>query len=71
MTIEEFVDGLSREEQIVAMELLWQRLARDPSEQPPAWHRDVVSERISRLQSGKASLVDWADAKKTLAERAE
>ncbi len=36
MSLETLVDGLSRDEQIVAMELLWKRLTtEDPSTAPP------------------------------------
>lgn len=71
MTIETFIDGLSREEQLIAMELLWSRLSRDPSEQPPAWHHDVVAERIAKLNNGGLELVNWDEAKKRLSDRAK
>jgi hypothetical protein len=70
MTIESIIDNLSREEQILAMELLWKRLASgDAPIQPPDWHREVVAERVARLESGEVGLVSWEDAKKRLMER--
>jgi hypothetical protein len=70
MTLETLIGGLSREEQIVAMELLWKRLTtEDPSTAPPEWHRSVVEERVAALERGDDTLSDWADAKKRLADR--
>ena len=46
MSLETLIGGLSRDEQIVAMELLWKRLTtEDPATAPPEWHRSVVAER--------------------------
>jgi len=70
MTIESIIDNLSREEQIMAMELLWKRLSSgDAPIQPPDWHRAVVAERVARLETGEVGLVSWEDAKKRLRER--
>ena len=48
MSLETLIGGLSRDEQIVAMELLWKRLTtEDPATAPPEWHRSVVAERVA------------------------
>jgi hypothetical protein len=70
MTLESLIGGLTRDEQIVAMELLWKRLTTEnPAAAPPDWHRSVVAERVAAVESGSAALADWADAKKRLADR--
>ncbi len=70
MTLETMIDGLSRDEQIIAMELLWKRLTQEnASAAPPGWHRDVVAERVADLENGNDTLSDWAEAKKRLADR--
>jgi hypothetical protein len=70
MTLETLIGGLTRDEQIVAMELLWKRLTTEnPSAAPPSWHRSVVAERVAAIESGREALSDWADAKKRLADR--
>ncbi len=70
MTLESLIGGLTRDEQIVAMELLWKRLTTEnPSAAPPDWHRSVVAERVAAIESGREVLSDWADAKKRLADR--
>lgn len=70
MKLETMIDALSRDEQIIAMELLWKRLTHETSAAlPPDWHRDVVAERVAGVESGDDPLSDWADAKKRLADR--
>jgi hypothetical protein len=70
MSLETLIGGLSRDEQIVAMELLWKRLTTEnPSAAPPEWHRSVVAERVAAIERGDDTLSDWADAKKRLADR--
>ncbi len=70
MTIESIIDGLSRDEQLIAMELLWKRLSQgQDASKPPQWHREIVAERVRRVKSGEASLVDWDEAKRRLADR--
>ena len=70
MTLETMIDGLSRDEQMIAMELLWKRLTKDAaSAAPPEWHREVVAERVAAVKNGDDTLSDWSEAKKRLADR--
>lgn len=47
MTVEAFVEGLSRSEKLVAMELIWRDLTVNPGTfESPAWHDRVVRDRI-------------------------
>lgn len=70
MTLEAMIDGLSRDEQMIAMELLWKRLTHDAlTAEPPAWHRNVVAERAAAVEKGDDTLSDWSDAKQRLADR--
>ena len=57
MSLETIIGGLTRDEQIVAMELLWKRLTtEDPSAAPPEWHRSVVAERVAAIERITISL---------------
>jgi hypothetical protein len=48
MEIEAFIDTLSPEQQQVAFDLLWQRLAADSRAlDSPAWHGDVLAYRTA------------------------
>ena len=70
MSLETFIGGLSRDEQIVAMELLWKRLTTEnPSAAPPEWHRSVVAQRVAAIERGEDTLSDWAEVKKRLSDR--
>jgi hypothetical protein len=70
MSLETLIGGLTRDEQIVAMELLWKRLTTEESSTlPPEWHRSVVAERVAAIERGEEALSDWSDAKKRLADR--
>lgn len=70
MTLESLIDRLTRDEQILAMELLWKRLTTEsPSTAPPDWHRSVVAERVAAIENGEETLSDLEDAKNRLADR--
>ncbi len=70
MTLETMIDQLSRDEQLIVMEMLWKRLTQhaDPT-LPPEWHRDVVAQRVAAIENGDDALSDWSDAKKRLGDR--
>ena len=55
MTLETMIDGLSREEKLAAMELIWRDLASGP--QPfvsPDWHEQVIADRLAHPAEDKA-----------------
>ena len=58
---------MSREEKLRLMEELWADLSRDEAQfESPAWHSDVLRERVEAVTSGKEAFVDWETAKKKL-----
>jgi len=70
MTLEAMIDGLTREEQLIAMELLWKRLTQtEGTVEPPGWHRSIVADRVAAVENGSDTLTDWAEARKRLADR--
>ena len=61
------LDRMTREEKLRAMEELWADLSRDEAQfESPAWHGDVLRERVEAVKSGKKAFVDWETAKKKL-----
>ena len=61
------LDRMTREEKLRAMEELWADLSRDEAQfESPAWHGDVLRERVEAVKSGKEAFVDWETAKKKL-----
>ena len=70
MGIEAIIDGMTRSEQIAALQLIWDRLASSAEgTQPPDWHGDELAKRVAAVQDGTTKFVDWTDAKKRLRER--
>ena len=58
---------MTREEKLRAMEELWADLSRDEKQfESPAWHGDVLRERLEAVKSGKEAFMDWETAKKKL-----
>jgi Putative addiction module component len=49
-------------QRLEAMEVLWESLSHDSAYDPsPAWHADVLAQRVREIEAGQAT--DWADAK--------
>lgn len=56
-------------EKLGAMEALWNDLCRQEEQIPvPQWHQDLLDERERSIERGKATFVDWATAKRLIAE---
>ncbi len=60
-------------EKLQLMESLWDSICREPSGEPkvPAWHEEVLAERMSRLDSGEEPVSTWQDAKKRIRKQTE
>lgn len=59
-------------ERLRLMESLWDSLsgAKNADEAIPAWHADVLTERLVRLGSGDESSRAWAEAKEEIRQQA-
>ena len=61
MDIEAFIDALNPEQQQLAFDLLWQRLAADSRTlNSPAWHGDVLAYRTANPSKEPNMSVDAA-----------
>jgi putative addiction module component (TIGR02574 family) len=65
------VAGLSVEERLRLMEVLWNSLCHDPVPEQgiPAWHQSVLEDRVTRLEAGKEPISSWEDAKQVLRDQ--
>ena len=65
------VAGLSVEERLRLMEVLWDSLCHDPAPEQgiPAWHQAVLEDRVTRLEAGKEPISSWEDAKQVLRDQ--
>ena len=54
-------------ERLHAMELLWKALSASPEKlDSPAWHGEVLAERLARVEEGKAEYLTTAELKTRL-----
>jgi putative addiction module component (TIGR02574 family) len=57
-------------EKLLLMERLWDALrAHADSGVVPAWHKDVLAERLRRLDTGSEPTSPWAEAKERIRAR--
>lgn len=67
MTLEMMIGTLSRDEKLAAMELIWQDLtAGSQSFVSPAWHEQILADRLENPKSGPA--LQMAEAKAEIKE---
>jgi hypothetical protein len=59
--IEEKVMCLSGEEKLGLIERLWKSMETAPDDEPPAWHGDVLAERLAKIESGDATFISSKD----------
>ena len=61
---------MTLQEKLEAMESLWEDLVRTPEAiESPAWHKELLDERLRDLQEGKSEYNDWETAKATLSKK--
>lgn len=72
MSAEPAIENMTVTEKLALMEKLWSDLSRRPQDIPfPAWHGQVLAERIAAVRDGRTDFIDWDVAKKRLRERLE
>ncbi len=58
---------MSLPEKIALLEAVWAELSIDPGQiEVPQWHKDILDQRELALQEGRATLIDWEEAKKQI-----
>jgi hypothetical protein len=66
------LDQMTVEDKLLAMEALWDSLSRDPDTvESPAWHGEVLAERVAALEREEAALLDLEDVKRRMRERTQ
>ncbi len=61
------IEKMSLAERLQTMELLWASLASTPDAVPsPAWHREVLAERMAKIERGEAELLTVPELKERL-----
>ena len=63
------IEKMTTPERLRAMEALWDALCHEKAEpDSPEWHRDVLSQRRKRIESGEAKFFSIEEAKRILEE---
>lgn len=58
---------MSLEERLQTMELLWASIARTPEAvDSPDWHKDVLAERLAKVERGEGEFLSLAQLKDRL-----
>lgn len=65
------IAGLPVAEKLRRMEPLWDALCAQSAQVSPAWHADVLAERLRRLEDGEEAVSDWDAAKESIRARAK
>lgn len=74
MSIDSFVSGLSHDEKLRVMELIWEDLIRHaPRYASPSWHADVLADRLANpsssprlsVEEAKAEIMERLNARRT------
>jgi putative addiction module component (TIGR02574 family) len=61
------IEQMSLEEQLQAMELLWDSLSRRPNAVPsPDWHGDILAERMAEIERGEGEFLSIPQLKERL-----
>ncbi|HSI12463.1 MAG TPA: addiction module protein [Chthoniobacter sp.] len=61
------IEKMTLPERLEAMELLWDSLSRDASAvESPAWHGDVLAERLEKISRGEAVFLSLDEVKRRL-----
>lgn len=67
------ITALPVSQKLQLMESLWDSLCREPGGEPdmPAWHEEVLTERMERLDNKEETLSTWQEAKQRIREQTE
>lgn len=64
------VKKMSRAEKWRAMELIWESIEdEEPERDAPVWHREILAERMAKIERGEAKFISLAEARKRLARK--
>jgi len=69
MLIAKDVSQMSTPEKLDALDLMMNSFGNHQSEMPsPDWHKDVLSERMQKIESGEAEWLSFDEVKKELSD---
>ena len=58
---------MSFPEKVALLEMVWSEIAADPGQvEVPQWHKDILDERDLALNEGRATVLEWDEAKRQI-----
>ncbi|MFM8807586.1 MAG: addiction module protein [Chthoniobacterales bacterium] len=58
---------MSFPEKVALLETVWSEIAKDPGQvEVPQWHKDILDERDFALKEGRATVLEWDEAKRQI-----
>jgi putative addiction module component (TIGR02574 family) len=64
------IDSLSVPERLELMDDVWASLAAEPRSVPiPAWHEEILRQRMATFEADKANAVPWDEVRERLLAR--
>ena len=67
MAVMDAVRGMNTAEKLALLESLWEDLRRNEAAVPsPDWHAEALAEAQAEFAAGRASFVEWPQAKERL-----
>ena len=61
------VRQMSFPEKVALLETVWSEIAADPGQvEVPQWHKEILDERDLALKEGRATVLDWDEAKRQI-----
>lgn len=58
---------MSFPEKVALLETVWSEIAADPGQvEVPQWHKDILDERDLALNEGRATVLEWDEAKRQI-----
>ena len=64
------IEQMTLKQKLEAMELLWKSISQKPDQVPsPEWHREIVADRIAKIDKGEAKFLSIEEARQRLQKR--
>ena len=61
------IEKMTLEQKLEVMELLWKSISEKAEEVPtPAWHEEIVAERLSKIDKGEGNFLSIDEARQRL-----
>ena len=65
------IKQMSFPEKVALLETVWAEIASEPGQvEVPQWHKDILDERDLALKEGRATVLEWDEARRQIEQAA-